>query len=211
MSGLTASNMAPPKPILKAWTLLFKTAYNHGLLSPVACDLLQLPHSVSSPYSKNSHYQVADITMKKLRELDYNRFPNLNGEMILTAIGMIGPSNYEPDDKSRKRWSNDLIYFLQPLVVRLPSKHVPMGGTLNDLLVLYFEKLTRKFTSKKALSGPEGQARFHKIRVECGIIYEVVPEVVPEVTPEIAPQAAEEPEPVLIIDRGEIPDSWEDE
>lgn len=208
MSTSTLANLAPPKTPVELWTILFKTVYENGLLSANACELLQMPPK-GIPYSKNGHFQVADITMKKLKALDYTRFPNLPGEMIFAMLGMLGPSAYEPDLIQRKRWANQFISFLQNMVVRLPGK-VVMGGTLNDLLVLYFEKLSRKFTSKKTLSGPEGIERFHAIRVACGqaaaekaLATEAIAEAIME--PKI-----EEINEIPFEIPEEVPDNWDE-
>jgi hypothetical protein len=205
MSSATASNMAPPKATNDVWAILFKTVYESGLLSGVACDILGLSQT-GSPYHKNNHFQVPDITLKKLKALDYEKFPNLSVDMILTMLNMLGPSAYEPDQSQRKRWANQFTQFLQSMVVRLPGKAV-MGGTLNDLLMMYFEKLTRKFTSKKALSGPEGSARVYAIRVACGCPEEVKAE---EVKAEEVVEVVVEEE-VVVIQPEEVPDNWDDE
>ena len=208
MSTSTAQNMAPPKVTNELWAILFKTVYESGLLSATSCDLLGLK-TCGTPYHKNNHFQVADITLKKLRTLEYDKFPNLTGDMILTMLGMLGPGPYEPDQVSRKRWADRFTQFLQSMVVRLPGKAV-MGGSVNDLLVMYFEKLTRKFTSKKAL-GAEGVARLEAIRVACGCAPTVAPAVA-IVAPSPAPvPVTQEIEPeVVFIQPEEVPDSWDE-
>jgi len=199
--------MAPPKVTNELWAALFKNVYESGLLSATSCDLLGLTPR-GTPYHKNNHFQVADITLKKLRTLEYEKFPLLSGDMILTLLAMLGPGQYEPDQTQRKRWAGQFTQYLQSMVVRLPGK-AAMGGSVNDLLVLYFEKLTRKFTSKKAL-GPEGVARLESIRVACGCAPTPVAEVaVPETVPEVPETVPEVPE-IVFLQPEEVPDSWDE-
>lgn len=209
MSSNTVSNMAPPKPVTEHWTILFRIAYETGLLSYSSCDLLGLPHVKVIPYSKNNQFKVADITFKKLQALEYNRTPNLTVDLILTTIGMVRSGEY--DQQQRKKWSNQMIHFIQSSVSR-PSANAVMGGSINDLLILYFEKLARKFTSKKALSGPEGIARFDGIRVACGVsITEVKEMAVKEVYTVKEAEETKTEVQVEISFNHDIPDNWDDE
>lgn len=210
MSTSTASNMAPPKVTNELWGILFKTVHEGGLLTPTSCDLLGLK-TCGTPYHKNNHFQVADITLKKLRTLEYDKFPNLTVEMIFSMLGMLGPGQFESDQASRKRWADRFTQFLQSMVVTLKGKAV-MGGNVNDLLTMYFEKLTRKFTSKKALSAAEGSARLEAIRVACGCAPTIVDAPVPLVVAALAPSPAPlpvEPE-VVFVHPEEVPDSWDE-
>ena len=196
--------MAPPKVTIELWAVLFKTVYETGLLSATSCHLLGLT-PCGTPYHKNNQFHVADITLKKLRTLEYDKFPNLSGDMIIEMLSMLGPGPYEPDQSSRKRWADRFTQYLQSMVVSLKGKAVT-GGNVNDLLTMYFEKLTRKFTTKKALSGVEGAARFEAIRVACGCAPVVV---APVATPEPVAKPELEPE-VVFVQPEEVPDSWDE-
>ncbi len=209
----TARDMYTPKPEHDHWSALFQSAYRNGLLSEYTCSLLDIDFVNARPYVKNGFFNVAKITMNKMYGFDPKSISTPDVEMLCTIIRMITPAGNEPDAKSRQRWANQMIRFIESNL-SISHKGKPlMGGTLNDLLVLYFEKIARKFVTK-AKTGKDCLARIHEIRVACGaepLTPEVIPEPVPEVIPEPVPEVIPEPVPetAFVDDRLEIPDTWD--
>jgi hypothetical protein len=190
--------MAPPKPSSGLWAVLFEKAYKHGLLNKASCNKLQIDYIATPRYAINNRFPVAKITFEKFRPVSYSDIELPDGEMMCNFIHMIAPSSQEPDLKSRDRWAKSTIGFIERNLVRHKGPPI-MGGNINDLLTLYFEKLAYRIASKK---GPEGIARMNEIRSACGFDVTSVPEMtsVPSVPV---------PEVEFVDDRAEVPDCWD--
>ena len=199
----TAQDMYSSKPGNLHWSKLFKSAFEHGLLSEHACNLLGLVYVKTIPYVKNDHFPVADITLKRLKSLEAKNISTPNMEMIWEFISMVAPAVDEPPPKSRARWANQMTRFIESNL-SISHKGKPItGGNLNDLLVLYFEKITRKFVTK-AKTGKDCLARIVEIRMACDPTVEAPPAEPTEPVPE--PSV---PETTFVDERLEIPDDWD--
>ena len=205
----TAQDLYSAKPGNLQWARFFKPVFENGLLSENACNLLGIVYVKTVPYVKNGHFPVADITLKRLKSLDAKNIQTPNIELMSTIISMISPAVDEPQPKYRERCANQMIRFVESnLSISHKGKPI-MGGNLNDLLTLYFEKITRKFVTK-AKSGKDCLARIHEIRAACSP--DTSPESEPETMAEPVPETMAEPivtETTFVDDRDEVPDDWD--
>jgi len=202
----TAQDMYSAKPGNSQWAIFFKKIIESGLLSENACNLLGLAYVRTTPYVKNGHFSVADITLKRLKSFDAKNIQTPNIELMDSIISMISPAVDEPPPKSRERWANQMTRFVESnLLISHKGKPI-MGGNLNDLLTLYFEKIARKFVTK-AKTGKECLARIHMIRAVCDPATEC-PEMDAEPLP-LAEPSPIVPETTFVDDRLEIPDDWD--
>jgi hypothetical protein len=195
-------------PTKGKYGLLFKTLYENGLLSEIACNLLEIPFLQTRRYVKNDHFPVSKITFIKFKQFPYKNITLLDTVMIDTTLSMISYNGGDPDNKYRQRWSQQMIRFIESsgnINHKGPSQ---MGGNLNDLLNMYFEKVVQKLTSK---SGRECRDRIEVIRAACGYAVEEIPEVVEQKATfvEEIPEVVEQKN-TFVDPREDIPEDWDE-